>query len=392
MKKVVIVGAGTAGLSLVNFIHSKRQDVELTIIEPSEDHFYQPLWTLVGGGVTSLESSRRDTKDFIPAGVTWLKQRVATFQPDDNQLTLDDGKTVAYDFLIVAPGIQVDWHKVEGLKESLGTNGVCSNYSTDSVEYTWQAIKNFKGGNALFTYPNTPIKCAGAPQKIMYLAEESFRKAGVKGKSTITFVSAGQSIFGVKKYKEALEKVIDKRGIETCYGHNLVKIDGKAKIAYFDDGAGGEPVAKPFDMIHATPPMSAPDFIKQSPLSNDAGWLDLDKHSMRHTKYENIFGLGDAGSTPNSKTGAAIRAQAPVVGENLFAALDGRTLTGSYNGYASCPLVTSRSSCILAEFDYDGTPTETFPFDQAKERYSMYVLKRHVIPFMYWNAMLGGRY
>lgn len=392
MKKVIIVGAGTAGLSLVNYIHSKRKDVELTIIEPSAVHYYQPLWTLVGGGVTSLADSRRNTADFIPSGVTWLKQRVATFEPDDNQVTLADGQKLGYDFMVVAPGIQIDWDKVEGLSESLGRNGVCSNYSADSVEYTWQAIKDFKGGNALFTYPNTPIKCAGAPQKIMYLAEETFRENNVKSKAKISFVSAGQAIFGVKKYKEALEQVIEDRGIETCYGLNLVKVDGDSKIASFRNSETGETIEKPFDMIHATPPMSAPDFIKNSPLANAGGWLDLDKHSLRHSKYSNIFGLGDAGSTPNSKTGAAIRRQAPVVGENLFAALDGRTLQGAYNGYASCPLVTSRSSCILAEFDYDGTPTETFPFDQAKERYSMYMLKRHVIPFMYWNAMMSGHY
>lgn len=392
MKKVVIVGAGTAGLSLLNYIHSKRKDVALTIIEPSTSHYYQPLWTLVGAGVTSLEDSRRDTEDFIPKGVAWLKQRVVSFEPDDNQITLDDGAKIGYDYLIVAPGIQVDWDRIEGLSSALGNGGVCSNYSKDTVEYTWQSIKEFKGGNALFTYPDTPIKCAGAPQKIMYLAEETFRSNNLKDKTTISFVSAGAAIFGVKKYKEALEEVIKDRSIETCYGQNLVKVDGETKIAYFKDSASGEVIEKPFDMIHVTPPMSAPNFVKSSPLANDAGWLDLDKHSLRHNRYSNIFGLGDAGSTPNSKTGAAIRSQAPVVGDNLFAALDGRTLQGAYNGYASCPLVTSRSSCILAEFDYDGTPKETFPFNQAKERYSMYVLKRHVIPFMYWNAMMSGRY
>lgn len=391
--KIVIVGGGTGGLSLLNHLAKKAPSLDFTLVEPNHTHYYQPLWTLVGAGVTSVAESRRATQDYIPRGTKWIKQRVASFEPDQNRVILDDQSSLDYDYLIVSPGIQIDLDKIEGLAEGLGTQGICTNYLSDHVEYTWQCLKAFSGGEALFTFPNTPIKCAGAPQKIMYLAEETFRNQGVKDKSKISFISAGASIFGVQKYREALEKIIEKRNIATQYGHNLVKVSASQKTAVFEHMASGEHVERPFDFIHVTPPMSAPDFIKKSPLANPQGWLDVDKHSLQHNRFKNIFGLGDANGSPNAKTGAAIRRQGPVVAANLLATIAGQEQPkASYSGYASCPLVTSRSSCILAEFDYSGQPTETFPFNQAKERYSMYMLKRHVIPFMYWNAMMKGNY
>ncbi|MGE4132425.1 MAG: FAD-dependent oxidoreductase [Bdellovibrionales bacterium] len=389
-KRIVIVGGGTAGLSVMRNLHRKRGDLEITIIEPNETHYYQPLWTLVGGGVFPMERSSRPFARFVPSSVRWIKDQVTTFEPTDSQVTLTSGEKLSYDFLVVAPGIQLDWQKVEGLKETLGRNGVCSNYSRENVGYTWETMKSLKKGRALFTFPSTPIKCAGAPQKVMYLAEETFRDNGVRQDVEVKFVSAGAAIFGVAKYRAALEKVIAKRGINTLFKHDLVKIDGGKRVAFFKNMDSGQIIEEAFDMVHVTPPMSAPDFIKKSPLANEAGWVDVNKHTTQHNKFKNVFSCGDASSLPNSKTGAAIRKQGPVLVAHLLAAVDGRSASASYNGYASCPLVTSRSSCILAEFDYDGNPAETFPFDQGKERYSMYVLKKDVIPFMYWNAMMKG--
>jgi sulfide:quinone oxidoreductase len=388
--RIVIVGAGTAGLSILNNLHRKRKDLEITLIEPSSQHYYQPLWTLVGGGIFPLSKSVRPLKKFLPKAVHWIQDSAEEFLPEKNQLKLSSGDIVDYDFMVVAPGIQIDWSKIEGLEQTLGQNGVCSNYSKETVEYTWQCMNQLKEGRALFTFPSTPIKCAGAPQKVMYLAEESFRKSGVRNQVTVRFVSAAGAIFGVQKYRDSLEKIIKKKNIETCFQQDLVKVDGPSQIATFKNMQTGELVEEKFDMIHVTPPMSAPDFIKRSPLANEAGWVDVDKFTTQHNKYPNIFSAGDASSLPNSKTGAAVRRQGPVLVENLLAMIDGQKGQGRYNGYASCPLVTSRSSCILAEFDYDGQPDETFPFDQAKERYSMYLLKKFFIPFMYWNAMMRG--
>ena len=388
--EVLIVGGGTAGLSVAaRLCNAGVRDV--AIIEPSDKHYYQPLWTLVGAGVFDKQVTERDEADYIPEGATWIRDAVASFDPGNNAVKTKSGQTIAYEYLVVAAGIQLDWDKIEGLRETLGKNGVVSNYAYETVHTTWEAMRSFTGGRALFTYPNTPIKCAGAPQKIMYLAEHAFRRQGVRDKSEVYYYCAGPRIFGVPKYRAALEKVIDDRGIETRFEHNLEAIDGAKKQAVFRNVATDERVSVGFDMIHVTPPQSSPKFIADSPLANAGGWVDVDKYTTQHTKYANVFSLGDCSSLPTSKTGAAIRKQAPVTTENLLAVRAGKAPTARYDGYASCPLITGYGTCILAEFDYEGTPTETFDFDQAQERYSMYALKAYGLPKMYWHGMLRGR-
>ena len=391
MKKIIVVGGGSAGITTAAALKNKSNEFEVIIVDPCDNHFYQPLWTLVGGGIFEKEKSLKKMRDVIPSGVTWVQDKVSTFDPDNNLVHFEgSSKSETYDYLIVCPGIQIDWNKVEGLEESMGKNGVCSNYSYDYVDYTWKFIREIRKGNALFTYPNTPIKCGGAPQKIMYLAEEYFRKEKKRSDIEVGFVTAGERVFGVQKYREALEKIIKERSINTSFNLNLVKVDGENNIATFSNSKTNELVEKKYGLLHAVPPMSAPDFIKNSKISNNDGWVDVDKYTLQHNVYKNIFSLGDASSLPTSKTGAAIRKEVPVLVKNLILYSKGKELTNKYSGYTSCPLVTGYSKVIMAEFDYDGNPMESFPFDQSKERYSMFLAKKYGIPFMYWNAMLKG--
>jgi sulfide:quinone oxidoreductase len=388
---VVIIGGGTGGLSVAARLVNEREPPSVAVIEPSDKHYYQPLWTLVGAGVVAKEATERPEADYMPKGVTWIQDSVVAIHPDENAVELASKERVTYDQLVVAAGIQLDWHKIKGLEGHLGKKGIASNYAYSVVDKTWSMLRAFEGGNAVFTFPSTPIKCAGAPQKIMYLADDHFRRRGVREKSNITFASAGGAIFGVKKYAEALSKVVARKGIETRFRHDLVEVRPKAKEAIFRHLDKNEEVVLPYDFLHVVPPQSAPDFIKKSPLSNDAGWVDVHKHTLQHTRYPNVFALGDCSSLPTSRTGAAIRKQAPVLVENLLAVRRGESLSGSYDGYASCPLVTGYGKLILAEFDYDGRPAESFPFDQAEERYSMYAMKTYALPELYWNGMLRGR-
>ncbi len=389
--QVLIVGGGTAGISVAAQLKRQQPTLHIGIIEPSDKHYYQPLWTLVGAGICKFSESERSERDQIPAGVTWIRDFAVSFVPANNTVVTKEHGAIQYDYLVVAPGMQIDWQKIEGVQETMGKNGVCSNYSQSTVERTWDTIREFRGGTAIFTFPNTPIKCAGAPQKIMYLAEHYFRKSGVRQQSEVMFVSAGAAIFGVKKYADALNKIIAERNIKTLFKHNLEKVDAQRKVAVFRNLETQELKEIPFAMLHVAPPMSAPDFIKQSPLANEAGWIDVHKHTMRHNKFPNIFGLGDASSLPTSRTGAAIRKQAPILVSHLLATMSNQKSNASYDGYASCPLVTGYGKLILAEFDYDGKPAETFPFDQAKERRSMYLLKRYILPVLYWQGMMKGR-
>lgn len=390
--KVIIVGGGAGGISVAARLlrESRSFENQIAILDPSEKHYYQPLWTLVGGGEVKREVTERDEASVIPDGATWLKEAVAEFHPDENYVMTASGQKIHYEFLVVAAGIQIDWGKVKGLKETIGKNGVVSNYAYEYVDSTWEALRNFKGGTAIFTAPNTPIKCGGAPQKIMYLAEHYFRKAGVREKSKVVFASGGTIIFGVKKYANTLSKIVRERNIETEFHHNLVEIDGDKHEAVFEQLQTKERVTMHFDMIHVVPPMSAPDFIKQSALADANGWFDVNKNTLQHPKYSNVFGLGDCTNAPTAKTGAAIRKQAPVVVENLLAVMNNQPLHPKYDGYSSCPLITGYGRLVLAEFDYNNEPQETFPFDQSQERFSMYLLKKEVLPVVYWDGMLKG--
>ena len=385
--QIVIVGGGAGGLSVAASLLKHRPRLDIAIIEPGQYHYYQPAWTLVGGGAYDIDATRREQAPLIPKQALWIQQRAAGFEPDQNTVVLEDDTRLQYDFLVVAAGIQLDWDKIDGLTDTLGKNGVTSNYRFDLAPYTWECIRNLDGGCALFTQPAMPIKCAGAPQKIMYLAADHFRSRGITVDTH--FCPAGASMFGVPAYAEALDKVVANYGAQADYKHNLVAVDGAHKKATFEVGDDKQRVIMDFDMIHIVPPQSAPDFIKHSPLANADGWLAVDQASLCHDAHANIFGLGDCTSTPNSKTAAAVRSQAPILVANLVAALDGEQPKQFYSGYAACPVTTSKGRVMLCEFSYDGAITPSFPLDPRKPRRAYWWLKYSYLPKLYWR-MLGG--
>ena len=390
--QIVIVGGGNAGISIASQLLRKDSSLDIAIIDGAKKHYYQPAWTLVGGGEFNIQDTERDEASVIPAGTTWIQQMVSGFKPEENKVTLADGTDVGYDYLVAAPGIQLNWGEIKGLKENLGKNGVCTNYSFATAPYTWECIQKTRGDKAIFTNPHTPIKCGGAPQKIMYLAADYFKKQGID--SQVEFWSGGTRVFGVEKYENTLKKVIARYGIHTQFFVKLDEIDGpnkKAKFVGIGEANKDQEYWVEYDMIHVTPPQSAPDFIKNSPLANATGWVDVEKFTLQHVKYKNIFGCGDAAGLPVSRTGAAIRKQVPVLVENLLALMKGEPLKGVYSGYSSCPIITGYDQLVLAEFDYNNNPMETFPFDQSKERWSMYQMKKYLLPYLYWNQILPGR-
>lgn len=389
---VLVVGGGTAGLSVAAQLRNRPAPPDVAIMEPSERHFYQPLWTLVGGGVFPREVTLREEADFIPDGATWIRDAAATFDPAQRAVTTAGGRTITYDQLVVAPGVQLDWNGIPGLADSVGRagTGVVSNYSYDTVSSTWEAIRAFRGGTAIFTEPRTPVKCGGAPQKIMYLAEETFRRNGVRDGSRVVFANAKAVNFTAPRYAATLMDICRARGIEVQLETELVALHPDAHEAVFRMKDGSEETVH-YDLIHVTPPHSAPDVVKASPLAGADGWVDVDRNTLAHVRWPGVWSLGDASSLPTSKTGAAVRKQAPVLVENLAAALEGGPPTARYDGYTACPVVTGYGKLIMAEFDYTKEPAESFPFDQNRERYSMYALKAYALPKMYWNGILRGR-
>lgn len=390
--KVVIIGGGAAGIATAASMLKRRPGLDIAIVEPSDTHAYQPGWTMVGGGVFDVATTTRPMASVMPRGVKWVKQAAASFQPDDNQVTLADGSTLTYEVLIVAPGIRLAWEKINGLEATLGQNGVTSNYRKDLAPYTWELVQQVKAGRAIFTQPPMPIKCAGAPQKSMYLACDHWLRAGVLGDIEVEFRNAGPVLFGVADYVPALMEYVGKYGIGLELGSNLVAVDGRAQVAVFQT-AGGE-VSRSFDMMHVVPPQVAPQFLADSPLAAPSGFTDVDQHTLQHVRYPNIFGLGDGGSMPNAKTAAAARKQAPVVAVNALRQLDGKGPTAGYDGYGSCPLTVERGKIVLAEFGYGGKLAPSFPtwlIDGTKANRLSWMLKADFLPWLYWNGMLKGR-
>ena len=394
---IVIVGGGAAGLAVAASLKSRKSSLDIAVIDPADIHYYQPGWTMVGGGIFEASDTAKTMGSLIPRGVTWIKSAVAAFEPKDDAVILDGCRVVKYKRLIVAPGLKLAWDRVEGLEATLGKNGVTSNYRYDLAPYTWNLVKNMKEGRAVFTQPPMPIKCAGAPQKAMYLSGDHWTRAGVLKDISIDFMNAGGVLFGVKDYVPALEGYVQKYGVNLNFFHNLKAIDGEAKKAWFT-------VAKPdttpteveveFDMIHVVPPQIAPDFIRVSPLADAAGWVDVDQATLRHKTYDNIWSLGDVMNAPNAKTAAAARMQAPVVAQNVVDDINGRSATAQYNGYGSCPLTVERGKIVLAEFGYGGALLPSFPkllIDGTKPSRLAWWLKESFLPPFYWKGMLKGR-
>jgi sulfide:quinone oxidoreductase len=397
--RILIIGGGTAGISVAARLARAGQK-DVTILEPSAHHYYQPLWTLVGAGEARVEDTVRDEARLIPKGVTWIQDWAEEVDPVARKVSTRGGQHLGYDFLVVAPGIQLDWDKVRGLREALESRpNVSSNYEARYAPKTWEMLRAFQGGTALFTHPSTPVKCAGAPQKIMYLAADHFRKRGLEKAAHVVFASAGKVIFGVKEYAAVLDQVVKRYGIDTRFQHDLVEVRGERDEAVFRrtlaDGSS-EQVVLSYELLHVCPPQSAPDFIQRGPLAwregPTRGWVKADKYTLRHPDYPEVFALGDASDLPTSRTGAAIRKQAPVLVENLLAVMAGREPTAKYDGYASCPLTTAYGKLLLAEFGYDGKPAPSFPFiDSIQERRDMWLLKKYGLPQLYWRLMLRGR-
>jgi sulfide:quinone oxidoreductase len=394
---ILIVGAGAAGIAVASSLLARVRHLSIGIIDPAEVHYYQPGWTLVGAGVFKQRDTVKTMASLIPDGVEWINAAVGAFDPDNNLVTLEDARPVYYERLIVAPGIKLDWHGIEGLTETLGHNGVTSNYRYDLAPYTWQLVNKLQRGRAVFTQPPMPIKCAGAPQKALYLSADHWKRSGTLANIEIDFYNAGEVLFGVKEYVPALMNYIERYSAVLHFRHKLVRIDGDARKAWFEntDAEGTKSMVETeFDMIHVCPPQCAPDFVRNSPLADAAGWVDVDQNTLRHKRYANVWGLGDAMNAPNAKTAAAARMQAPIVANNVLE--DKGLVTGiaHYNGYGSCPLTVERGKIVLAEFGYGGKLCPSFPkwvIDGTKPSHLAWLLKERILPPVYWSAMLKGR-
>jgi sulfide:quinone oxidoreductase len=395
--EVVIIGGGAAGVAVASSLLSRNSKLDVAIIDPADTHYYQPGWTMVGGGVFKPATTVKTMASVIPSKAKWIQAAVAGFEPEAKQVILEGCRPISYDALIVCPGLKLNWHGIEGLVETLGQNGVTSNYRYDLAQYTWELVKKFKKGRAVFTQPPMPIKCAGAPQKAMYLSADHWLRSGHLADVDIEFYNSGPVLFGVKEYVPALMEYVKRYRAKLNFNHRLTKIDGPAKKAWFtvsDADGNTSTLETTFDMIHVVPPQQAPDFIRASTLVDAAGWVDVSQDTLQHKRYTSIYALGDVTNCPNAKTAAAARKQAPVVATNVLFDLNKGQHRAAYDGYGSCPLTVQRGKIVLAEFGFGGRLMPSFPkwfINSQQPSRLAWILKERILPPIYWWAMLKGR-
>jgi sulfide:quinone oxidoreductase len=428
--KIVIVGGGLAGISTAVRLTNYLSNPDITIIEPEKKSVsYQPGQTLIGAGVWEKEEIIYENSEFIPNGAKLINDKAISFDPDNNSLTTQRGQTITYDILIIAAGVKMNFGAIKGLEaageaysagdnsalvKTLNDAGVSSIYTADGAEATWKNMQTFiadaatgKKVNGVFTHPDTAIKCGGAPKKIMFLTDARLRETkGARENATLTFYPNGSKMFGVPEYHDALVNIFEDRDLKWNYQHNLVAIDGEKRIATFDkrwmeqgewdpDYEEYDQVEKhemidiPYDFIHVTPPMKVPDEIGNSALGSNKGWVLVDYETLQHKKFDNVFALGDIAAIPLGKTGGSVRKQYKVVVDNVIAKLENRPLEAKYDGYTVCPLLTSLSTVMLAEFDWTNKPTPSFPLDPTKERWLWWLLKVYALKPMTVIGMLS---
>ncbi|MCG5494115.1 MULTISPECIES: NAD(P)/FAD-dependent oxidoreductase [Ectothiorhodospira] len=395
--RIVIVGAGAAGLSCATRLNRELEGAQITLIDRREDHYYQPGLTLVATGVWNTAKTLDSNRRYVPSGVNWIHDMVAEYDPDNNRVITDDGRTVEYDYLMVTTGLQVNYDQVEGMSEELiGQRGVgCVYDKPELAERTWRAVDEFvdNGGVGLFTRPRGDIKCAGAPLKVTMLTESRMKERGTRDKAEMHYLPPGASLFSQPDADDFLSKNFPERGIQIHWDHPLTAIDPDAKTATFDTPLGNETLD--YDFIHVVPPMSAPDSLRESELAAQEapfkGWLEVDRHTLQHNRYANVFGAGDINGVPIGKTAASVKSQVPVAVENMIQAIQGRENSASYDGYTSCPLITELGKAILVEFDYDLKMKPSFPvISPYEEHWVPWVMKDRLLLAAY-RAMLRGR-
>ena len=416
--KIVVVGGGAAGISMAARLNRWLEEPDITIIDPCDRQYYQPGFTMIGGGIYQPDEVYKPQAACIPDGVKWIRDTVTAIDPDRQQISLQNDTEIAYDFLVLTPGLQLNFDQVEGIsRETLGAGNAHCIYDFEGAQRTWEAIDRFActGGKAIYTNTFTKLKCGGAPKKILLLTEHLCRKRGTREKATFEYFNADQKLYDVDFFAKRLYEIFDERRIAIYPTHRLRGIDTYSRRAYFDvisetkqecinesgdrewvSVKNSSPLTVDYDFMHFVPPMSAPDFIRESglgyPESEQPGsWVMVDTATLVHKRYANIVSLGDCAGLPTSKTSAAVRMQVPIAARNLIALMEGKEPKEKYDGYTACPIITEYGKVLLCEFDYDKTPQPTIPFvDPAHEQWIAWILKKYILKPLYFYGMLPG--
>lgn len=398
--RILIMGAGAGGAAIANRLAERLDGAQITVLDGRPQHWYQPGFTLIASGLRKADYAISSTEQWLPRGVTYVNEYAAELDPDANRVTTTGGQRIEYDYLIVATGLVLDWDAIEGFDLSMAgpQNGIAAHYaSPEHAELSWQALDKFtdEGGIGMFGRPATEMKCAGAPVKLCFLAEDIATTKGNRSKCDFIYNAQATNLFGVPVIHHRVRQIMDERDITYRYQHVLKGIDLGAKTATYTTPDGE--VTDKWDFINVIPPQRAPQVIRESGLSwaerwVDQGWIEVDMHTLRHARYANIFGIGDINGVPKGKTAASVKFHIPVVEDQIVSEIAGREGTRRYDGYTSCPLITRIGRAMLVEFDYQDNLTPSFPgvIAPLEELWISWLMKEVALKATY-NAMLRGR-
>lgn len=397
--RIVIAGAGAAGLSLAARLRRQMPNATITLIDAKKEHHFQPGFTLVAAGLWRPENVTERNADYVPRGVEWIEEAVAEFDPQAKAVVTAGGRRVAYDFLFVATGLMLDYRAIAGMDPSLiGRNGIASIYAGPAqAAASAAAIDRFieTGGLGLFGRPAGEMKCAGAPLKVTFITDDKARRKGRRDAVRLIYNAHNPAVFAVPPVHDKVKALFAERDVAVNYSHVLKAMDPGAKRATYATPTGD--VTLDYDFIHVVPPMRAPDAVRNSPLPWQTGplaadgWVEAERATLRHPRYPEVFAVGDIAGVPRGKTAASVKWQVPVVVDNLVAETAGRTPRATFNGYTSCPMVTAIGKAMLIEFDYDGTLIPSFPFiAPLEELWVSWLIEEKGLKGAY-RAMLRGR-
>jgi sulfide:quinone oxidoreductase len=381
MARILIVGGGSAGIMTAARLRNalSMDEAEITIVDRSDKHYYQPGYTLIPFGLEEVENLIKPMKDVIPAGCDFIQDEVVSFNFDNNYVETKGGERLEYDYLVLATGAKLVMEEIEGLAENLYKNGIHTFYTLEGAVKLKEALEEFEGGDFVTVQAPIPFKCPGAPIKFTLLADDYFRRKGIRNNVNITITSALPAIFSREPYASKLDAMFRDRNINTKSGFTPSEIDPEEKVVRSWEGDELH-----YDLLVVVPPNEGESIYEGTGIADATNFVMADKHKLQLEKYPNVFVLGDCANYPTSKTASGARKQAEILVKNLLAVMKGEEPKARYTGHIICPIITRFGKAMFAEFDYEKS------ISPAQEMWSNWVIKVYMLRPMYWSLMLRG--
>jgi sulfide:quinone oxidoreductase len=394
MKKLLILGAGTAGTMMANKMRKDLPDSEwdITIIDKEKNHLYQPGFLFIPFGYYKKRDIVKPSGIFFAKGINFFIKEIDKINASENKVFLTDGSSIGYDILIIATGTRIIPEETPGLKGELWHKSIFDFYTLEGSEALGKFFNTWEGGNLVINIADNPIKCPVAPLEFAFYADDFFTKKGIRNKVNITYVTPMSGAFTKPKASKILGNLLEKKNINLVTDFFLGEVDNETKkIRDF----GGREVS--FDCLVTIPLHSGDQVISKSGLGDEFGFVKADKNTLQSISNENIFVIGDAGNFPSSKAGSVAHFQAEVLHENLLSYINHKPLSASFDGHSNCYIETGYGKGILIDFNYTTEPLPGMfplpfvgPFALLKESRLNHFGKLF-FKWIYWNILLKGR-